>query len=236
MAKTQVGLARNIKVRWLNKTVEYMHDTGDIDELKTLLNEYLSFEITSKDNIRKTRDILLNLLVRNDDGNKHLKDQAYMLIEKYPDDAPTIYWALMLLRYPVFVDTCDVIGSIASMQDAVSLEQIKQGLYNKWGERNTLLNSTPKVIQTMKDFGAIEGTGKYTVIKTNVNSPEVSEFVIKLAMITDSKSYYTYDELNSFSFLFPYTLSLSKELFYDSADFAVHNTGGEMAISIINNQ
>lgn len=233
MAKAQVGLARNIKLKWLNKTVAFMERTQDIAELKELLNEYLSFEITSADNIRKTRDILLNLWVRDDDGNKPLKEEAFRLIQMYPDDAMAIHWVLMLLRYPVFVDTCDAIGKLAVMQELIPLEQIKEKLYDKWGERNTLLHSTPKVIQTIKDLGAMKGTGKYRTIKTEVNSEKVADFILKVAMIVDGNSYYTYDEITEFSFLFPLSYSISKEHLYESEIFSVHNTGREMAISLM---
>lgn len=232
MAKAQVGLARNIKLKWLNKTVAFMERTQDINELKELLNEYLGFEITSADNIRKTRDILLNLWVRDDDGNKAIKDEAFNLISDYPDDAMAIHWALILLRYPVFVDTCAAIGRLTEIQESVSLEQIKNSLFDKWGERNTLLHSTSKVIQTIKDLGAMEGSGKYTIKKRAINSADVADFVLKVAMIVDGKSYYTYDDLFSLSFLFPFSIIVTKEHLYESDLFAIHNTGGEMAISL----
>ena len=57
MAK-MVGLSRNLKLQWLNKVVELVLEGHTEQEIKDQLNEYLSFEIESPINIRKTREIL----------------------------------------------------------------------------------------------------------------------------------------------------------------------------------
>ena len=61
MAK-MVGLSRNIKLPWLNRTVDFIQEGLSEDEIKGKLNEYLSFEIESPTNLRKTREILLSLI------------------------------------------------------------------------------------------------------------------------------------------------------------------------------
>lgn len=57
MAKI-VGLSRNLKLQWLNKVVELASSNLTEQEIKDQLNEYLSFEISSPTNLRKTREIL----------------------------------------------------------------------------------------------------------------------------------------------------------------------------------
>ena len=56
-----VGLSRNLKMTWLNKAVELLSENLPEQEYKDRLNEYLSFEIKSPTNLRKTREILMNL-------------------------------------------------------------------------------------------------------------------------------------------------------------------------------
>ena len=60
MAKI-VGLSRNLKLQWLNKVVELASSNLTEQEIKDQLNEYLSFEISSPTNLRKTREILMNI-------------------------------------------------------------------------------------------------------------------------------------------------------------------------------
>ena len=60
MAKT-VGLSRKITLKWLNKMVELAEENLPEAECKNKLNEYLSFEIESPTNLRKTREILMRI-------------------------------------------------------------------------------------------------------------------------------------------------------------------------------
>ena len=62
MAK-MIGLSRNLKLQWLNKVVELVLEGLPEPEIKEQLNEYLKFEIVSAINVRKTREILMNISV-----------------------------------------------------------------------------------------------------------------------------------------------------------------------------
>lgn len=73
MAK-MVGLSRNLKLQWLNKVVELALGELTEQEIKDQLNEYLSFEISSQTNIRKTREILMNIWVYENEVNSKLRD------------------------------------------------------------------------------------------------------------------------------------------------------------------
>ena len=60
-----IGMSRNINLEWLNKVAD-LYITGKAeDEIKDELNEYLSFEIKSPTNLRKTREILMNIWARD---------------------------------------------------------------------------------------------------------------------------------------------------------------------------
>src|SRR5690606_34351439 len=99
MAKL-VGLSRNLKLQWLNKVVELASEGLTESEIKEQLNEYLRFEITSPTNIRKTREILMNIWVYENDYSGRLKEQAITLIRSYPEYAIEIHWCMMLAAYP----------------------------------------------------------------------------------------------------------------------------------------
>ena len=82
MAK-MVGLSRPIKVEWLDKTVGLLLEGKDARQVKEELNEYLSFEITSPINLRKTREILLAIWVNTSDELVPLKQKA---LEAYKEN------------------------------------------------------------------------------------------------------------------------------------------------------
>ena len=66
MAK-KVGLSRSIKLEWLNKVADLVVEGKSEQEIKNELNEYLSFEIKSPTNLRKTREILMYIWLKSGD-------------------------------------------------------------------------------------------------------------------------------------------------------------------------
>ena len=96
MAK-MVGLSRNLKLQWLNKVVELALGELTEQEIKDQLNEYLSFEISSQTNIRKTREILMNIWVYENEVNSKLRDEAISIIQDMPEYALVVHWCMMIL-------------------------------------------------------------------------------------------------------------------------------------------
>ena len=138
-----VGLSRNLKLQWLNKVVELVSEGLTEQEIKDQLNEYLSFEIESPTNIRKTREILMNIWVYENDYSGKIRCSALELIRSYPEYSTPIHWCMMLATYPVFTDMCKLIGKMAEFQDEITLAQLKQKLL--MSGVNALRFSTPLI-------------------------------------------------------------------------------------------
>jgi hypothetical protein len=155
MAKI-IGLSRSIRLEWLNKTVELVLEGKNETQIKDELNEYLSFEIKSPTVLRKTREILMNIWVRTPEELSTLKQQA---LEAYKDEKSNklaLHWSMMLVAYPVFSDVCALIGKLTNIQDTFAASWLKEKLFEMWGERTTLFHSSDKILQTLKQIGAIE--------------------------------------------------------------------------------
>ena len=148
MAK-MVGLSRNLKLQWLNKVVELVLEGLPENEIHDQLNDYLSYEISSPTNVRKTREILMYIWVYENQYSAKIKDEALTLIRNYPDYALEIHWCMMLAAYPVFDDMCKLIGKMGEFQDEITLAQLKQKLFDEWGERTTLFHSIDKLVATL---------------------------------------------------------------------------------------
>ena len=105
MAK-MVGLSRAIKIEWLNKVVSLVNEGMAAENIKEALNDYIGFELNSPDNIRKSREILMNLWVypfENEKANL-IRKQALEAIKNGNEDKLAMHWCMLLLYYPVFVD------------------------------------------------------------------------------------------------------------------------------------
>jgi hypothetical protein len=233
MAKT-VGLSRNIKMQWLNKAVALLDDNLEEAEYKSALNEYLGYEIGSAINIRKTREILMHLWFYKDAETDDIRELALSLIRAYPDYALPIHWCMMLITYPVFSDVCKLIGRISDFQDEITLAQLKQKLFDEWGERTTLFHSTDKIITTMKEMGALscEKPGKYHIQKHSVNNEKVVNFMLWTAMKVSGSSYYTLSDLSNMGFLFPFEYKVKKEQLMADEHFVINNFGGEQTVTL----
>ena len=233
MAK-MVGLSRNLKPQWLNKVAEYYSAGLEESQIKEQLNEYLSFEIKSPTNLRKTREILMNIWVYENDYTAALRDIGLQLIQKDSDNASSVHWCMMMAAYPVFVDMCKLIGKMLEFEDTVTLAQIKQKLFDEWGERTTLFHSIDKLIATLKAMDVLEcrKVGNYSVKKHFVKDPEVVNFLLYAMMKIDDAGYYSFAELGTSVYMFPYDYKLEKETIMMDERFVMNNFGGELSIAL----
>lgn len=233
MAK-MVGLSRNIKMPWLRRTVELCRENISESEFKDQLNEYLSFEIKSSTNLRKTREILMHIWYYPDPEIDELREEAKQLIAQYPECELQINWCMLLLTYPVFVDLSRLIGRLSEYQDDVTLAQIKGKLYDEWGERSTLHHSVDKIIATLKSLGVLssEKTGRYTVNRFETTAEPVVSFMIRTGMKVMGNSYYNMMELGLFEVMYPFKYKISKEQLMSDERFLISNFGGEVSVAL----
>lgn len=233
MAKI-VGLSRNLKLQWLNKVVELVLEEHTEQEIKDLLSEYLSFEIESPTNLRKTREILMNIWVYGNELSDKIKASALNLIKGYPEYDLEIHWCMILAAYPVFADMCKLIGKMSEFQDEIILTQLKQKLFDEWGERTTLFHSIDKLITTLKAFDVMicDRPGKYHVNKHRVSNPKIISFMVYAMMLVDDSGYYTFTDINSSTYLFPFDYKIEKGILFEDNRFTMNNFGGELSISL----
>lgn len=233
MAKI-IGLSRKLKLPWLKYTVDLVESGIPEAEIKEKINDYLRYEIGSPTVLRKTREILMNIWVYENQYTDVLKADAISLINKYPEYAIAINWCMMLAAYPVFVDMCKLLGKMSEFHDEITLAQLKQKLFDEWGERNTLYHSIDKLISTLKEFGVLfcEKPGKYYIHKTIVNNEEVGKFMTFAVMNIDDSGYYSFHELNDLVYLFPFEYQVKKETILSDQRFSISSFSGEISVSL----
>lgn len=232
MAKI-VGLSRSIKLEWLNKTVELLLEGKDEIQIKEELNEYLSFEIKSPTNLRKTREILMNIWVKTPQELSALKQQA---LEAYKDEKSNklaLHWSMMLVAYPVFSDVCALIGKLTNIQDTFTTSWLKEKLFEMWGERTTLFHSSDKILQTLKLIGAIENekVGVYRIKKYPVTDVKTIQVLLLAILHLRERAYYEIAVLSSVPQAFSFEYNVSYEWLHDSDLFTLSNFGGKIVLT-----
>lgn len=233
MAK-MIGLSRTLKLPWLKYTVDLVAAGIHEAELKKKLDEYLSYEIGSPTNIRKTREILMNIWVYENQYSQDLKCEAVKLMEKYPEYELCINWCMMLVAYPVFVDMCKMIGKMSEFQEEIRTAQLKQKLFDEWGERTTLYHSIDKLVSTLKNFDVLrcEKPGKYHINKMTVDNEQINVFMTYVVMKLIDSGYCSFQELNDSEYLFPFEYNVEREAIVSDDRFSISKFGGEISISL----
>ena len=232
MAK-MVGLSRAIKIEWLNKVVDLIIEGMSPENIKEALNDYISFEIKSRDNIRKSRDILLNLWVYpfEDEKASLIRQQALEVLKNGNEDKLAMHWCMLLLYYPVFVDVTGMIGKLSAMQDSFSLAWLKDKMFEEWGERTTLLHSLDKIMQTLRQIGAVESKGGvYTVCHYDVKNNDTKKILLKTVLALKMQAYYEPSELAKIPQMFPFEYTVDSELIFGNQDFEMGNFGGSPVV------
>jgi len=229
-----VGLSRSIKLEWLDKTVELASSLTIEKDIKEKLNEYLSFEIQSPTNLRKTREILLNVWYRPSLNKKALWSEAIKVYYLKGSNKTAIHWAMILNAYPVFSDVCGLIGKICLVQDTFKTSWLREKLLAKWGERTTLFHSTDKILQTLKYLGAIANikSGEYKVCNQTVSDMETVKVMLFALMTMNDKTYYEISDLSNLLIYFPFKYDISFEYLHNAPEFTISSFGGKMVVSM----
>ena len=177
MAK-MVGMNVVIKQGWTKKAVALLGENLAEGQYKAALNEHLSFEIDSAINLRKAREILMRVWYRDTDGVGALQAEGRALAQKYPDRLTPINWCMTALVFPAFADIAKLMGKMFGFQDVITTTQIKQKMFDEWGETGTLQTVVAKIVGTMREIGGItsEKTGRQEAASIPVNNEDIISF------------------------------------------------------------
>lgn len=232
MAK-MVGFLCPLKAEWLNKVINLSIEGMKAENIKEALNDYISFELKSPDNIRKSREILMNLWIYPFDDEKAnlIRQQALEEIKNGNEDKLAMHWCMLLLSYPVFSDVAGMIGKLTMMQDSFSVAWLKGKMTEQWGERSTLLRSVEKVLQTMRQIGIAESKGGvYTVRRYEIKNDATKKIILKTILALKMQAYYEPSELAKVPQMFPFEYTVDSELIFGNQDFEMGNFGGSPVV------
>ena len=229
-----VGLSLVVKKGWMKKAVSLLKENLSEKEYSDALYEHLSFEIDSPTNRRKARKILMRIWYLDAENVAVLQREGRRLIQKYPDQLTVISWCMMMLVYPFFVDISRLMGKLYEFDDTITTGQIRNKMFDEYGERGVIDYSTSKIISTMRELGGVKSisAGKQSRVDIAVNNSEIIAFMTKVGIYLGGSSYYAFSSLKEFSFFFPFKYHLAKEIILQDEEFVVTNFGGELSVSL----
>ena len=228
-----VGMSRMVKPEWLDKTVEYAIQGDNESVIKDMLNDYLSYEINSPTNLRKTREILLNVWVRPKESAPLIHKTALEAYKSGRSNKMALNWAMILLAYPVFGDVAARIGKLSMIQDTFTTAWLKEKLAEEWGDRSTLIFSCDKLLQTLKAIGAVESikTGTYKIVKHNIEDERTISVMLLCLLTLNRQAYYDISELGNNPLFFPFNFNVTLDWLHRSPLFKLSNFGGKLVLA-----
>jgi hypothetical protein len=228
-----VGLSRAIKPEWLDKAAKFAVQGEDEAVIKEKLTDYLAFEITSPTNLRKTREILLNIWVRSGIAAPEIHGRALAAFEGEQHNKLALHWAMLLLAYPVFADVCCRIGKIGMVQDTFTTSWLREKLTETWGDRTTLFHSCDKILQTLKSLGAIKNkkVGTYEIVRQDLSDENTVSVLLLSLLALERQAYYDVAELSKNPLFFPFEFSVSLDWLHRSELFNLSSFGGGTVLS-----
>lgn len=235
MAKL-VTFSRNLNIDWLNAVAEYRQAGKTREEAAEALNALVGSKIVSKDNIRKSRTLLLSIWYDNDPWFLSTAEKTCRDLPRY--QWLPVHWALMLLKFPIFHDVCDIVGKLLDYKESISITQIQQRVFEKWGARNTMLHTLPKIIQTLKDIQALdtgEMKGTYKAHAWKVSDVQAATLLVAALLVSRDHQQMTWNALSQDPAIFPFEFTQVGQ-----ADIAVcerlrlEKSGNEVVIRLSN--
>ena len=202
----RVAFTKSVTLSWLSEAAEYSIQGKTRKEAGDLLNATIGQQISNAVNIKQTRIILLRAWF---DTTPILLDRAraqYLSVTS--DEKMAIHWSLLIDQYAIFFDLCDVIGHLYAFRDVITLKQIKERIYEKWGERSILCTSLSKNIKTLKELGAItagEHPGYYVLKKHTMTDPHVAGLLLYAMLHSIDQRYITWTNFASHPAMFPFS-------------------------------
>ena len=201
----RIGLSKNVKLEWMNLAAD-QHLLGKTQtEAMPVIDERIHESIKCQANVRTIRAILMNMWFKNQDC--FLEKATNVTRGISYNERLAVHWALLLVRYPFFYDLCSAIGNLFEFRDEITIEQIRNRVYDKWGARATLKPGLSQVIHMLKDLkilNPVKPTGTYTHNSIIVSDVNIMQLLCASIIFASGKEYMTWENITQHPAIFPF--------------------------------
>ncbi len=157
-----IGFNRNIKRVWLDAAAAFCAETDDAAVIRARLEPIIALEISSRANIRKTIDILLNIWHKSRAISPGLYDQAAAIFQETaaPGDRLWLHYGLTLLAYPFFNTVAGIMGQISRYEPELTAGQVRKQTMAELGQLGSLNEALSRIIFSLRDWGILVNGAK----------------------------------------------------------------------------
>jgi hypothetical protein len=134
-----------------------------------------------------------------------------MLDHVASSDTLALHWGMLLAAYPFFGAVAATAGSLLRLQGTFSAGQLQRRMRERFGERETVVRASRRVLQSMADWGALAETGKHGVYadtpRRTTTDAALGPWLIEAALRSEERSASSFTTLVRTPLLFPLDLN-----------------------------
>lgn len=216
MSTKTIGFDRELKLKWLNTTVDLVLQGLTEKEILARLKDILEGELTdggTRGAKGKTITVLLRIWIKVPDIVKPLRDDAVRLIRQPDSNRLVLHWGLCLASYPFFAFVAETIGRLAKLQGNFSPIHIQRRAKEQYGERETVTRSVNRIIQSLADWGVIKETNEKRIFEIEkplpIKNNSYKRWLIEAVLVSSGKNSAPLKAIVNHSSLFPFNITFS---------------------------
>lgn len=140
-----------------------------------------------------------------------------------------------MISFPIFNDIINLIGKSLYLDEKFKLENIRRKIFEKWGERQTILYSINNIIFSLKEWGLIisEGKGLYTSgKKVYISDRSIKCFLILCYLKASNRNYLDFAEIDNLYSLFPLEFDLNLNEITLSKMLSINRIGTNIVVGV----
>jgi len=212
--RDRVGFDRELKLDWLNEIVQQVSKEKDGKIIKSQISDYLGKQgLIKNDAIRKTMLVLRRIWLNVPEEHILIRDEGIKLFFSINEtDKIWLHWGMSLLAYPFFKDIAEIIGKLHTLQDEISMEQIRRRFTERWGSRTTTKRAINRVVRSMVWWGILEKTEKIGVYKfpkkISTNEKDMQKWFAHVLILANNSRVTPLDQLFNLNFAFPFRMTI----------------------------
>jgi hypothetical protein len=214
--KQQIGFSQRIQLEWLEFTANLVlagHSKDKIQqELQTMLSDKLSIGGKSKrGNREKAITILMKIWLTVPKSLEPLCDDGLQLIKTLSSEYHlAIHWGMSMAVYPFFGVVAETVGRLIRLQGNVATSEVFKRIKEIYGQRDTIIRPTQRVIRCFADWGVLLDTptkGVYIPkLSQTLDSPRLIAWLIEAQLRAKGTNSDTLNSLTRSPSLFPFNI------------------------------
>jgi hypothetical protein len=152
-----VGFDRTIQYNWIDSAVEMMHKGLPPEQIWLDLDPIIGSVLTGIDARRKCKTVIFRTWIKVPKKDIQFRDEALQLIhDASPSERISVHWGMCCVAYTYFRDVASIIGKMLKFQDEINSQQLIRRVVEIYGERETAIRATQRLIVTLKNWQVID--------------------------------------------------------------------------------